>query len=344
MTPTAAHFALSARELTQVAITVGIALVAALAIHAAAFALLVRLTRLAQNPDGDDLLTRLRQPARWSLVAVAFSVAAERDPIFATYWIPAAKFLLPALLGWVAFALVNAIAALINRRADDDPDQFAVRSRRTRVAILSRTAGAIIVVVTVALMLFNIPAVRSIGVTLMASAGLAGLAVGAAAQPALKSLIAGIQMAVTEPIRIGDLVLVDNQTGRIEEIRMTYVVLRAGDERRIIVPSTRFFDTTFQNWSRAAGGLIGSVMIPIRPGNAIEPIRAAYLERLAAQADWDKRTGSLAVDAVHVGSVDLKLAMSAANTAALDRLRAALREAMLEWLRDTMPEALCTET
>ena len=197
--------AMTAREATGVAVSAGVALLLALVVHFVLFALLERLTRLSAIESDGDVLQRLRQPARWSLVAVAFSIAAERNPDFASLWVPLARFLVPALLGWIAFAIVKALATVIDRRAESDSiDPVAARSRRTRVAILSRTAGAVIVVVTLALMLFSIPAVRSIGVTLMASAGLAGLAVGAAAQPALKSLIAGIQMALTEPTCTSD--------------------------------------------------------------------------------------------------------------------------------------------
>jgi len=182
--------------------------------------------------------------------------------------------------------------------------------------------------------------VRNIGVTLMASAGLATLAVGAAAQPALKSLIAGFQMALTEPIRIGDLVVMEGESGRIEDINLTYVVIRTGDERRLIVPTSKFLDTSFQNWTRVSGGLTGSVVLPIMPGQPIGPIREAYLKLLAERKDWDKRTGELQVWDVKADAVELKLVMSAKDPAALTRLRLDMREAMIEWLRETMPDAL----
>lgn len=325
---------------TGAAIAAGIAVAVAFTAHFILFAVADRITRLSPAKSDEIVVDRLREPLRWSLVAIAISLAAESQATLAHLWDSIARFVVPALLGWVAFSLVKAFAAIMTGRAELSADELAVRSRHTRIAILSRSLGFVIIFVTVALMLLGIPGVRSVGVTLMASAGLATLAVGAAAQPALKSLIAGIQMAVTEPIRIGDLVVMEGETGRIEDIRMTYVVIRTADERRLIVPTAKFLETTFQNWTRVAGGLTGSVVLPIAAGQPIAPIRAAFAALLDAHPDWDKRTGELQVSEVKIEAVELKLVMSAKDPSAMARLRFAMREAMLEWLRETMPEAL----
>jgi small-conductance mechanosensitive channel len=325
---------------TEAAIGAGVATVIALAVHFVLFALLGRVRTLSQVKTDELVLERLRQPSRWSLIAIAISLAAETHPAIGELWNSVARFVVPALLGWVAFALVKAFAIAMESRVDLSVEELAARSRRTRIAILSRTAGFVIVFVTVALMLLGIPGVRNVGVTLMASAGLAGLAVGAAAQPALKSLIAGIQMALTEPIRIGDFVLIEGEGGRIEDIHTTYVVIRTDDDRRLIVPTAKFLDTTFQNWTRVVSGLTGTVTLPIVPGHEIAPIRAGFEALLEQQPDWDRRVGALQVSDVKVDAVELKLVLSAANPAALGRLRLAMREAMVEWLRLECPDAL----
>lgn len=327
-------------QATGAVIAAAVAIAIALAVHFVLFAILGRLTRISQLQTDGLVLERLRQPLRWSLIAVAIALAGEGRPVLAQLWGSVARFVVPALLGWVAFALVKAFAIAMENRAELSADEIAARSRRTRIAILSRTAGFVIVFVTVALMLLGIPGVRNVGVTLMASAGVVSLAVGVAAQPALKSLIAGIQMALTEPIRIGDLVVIENETGRVEDIRMTYVVIRTADERRLIVPTAKFLDTTFQNWTRVAGGITGSVVLPIQAGQAIAPIRAAFERLLAERPEWDRRTGALQVAEVKADAIELKLVMSARDPGEMARLRFAMREAMVEWLRLEMPEAL----
>jgi hypothetical protein len=150
-------------------------------------------------------------------------------------------------------------------------------------------------------------------------------------------------MALTEPIRIGDLIVIEGESGRVEDIRMTYVVVRTADERRLIVPTAKFLETTFQNWTRVAGGLTGTVVLPILPGHEVAPIRAAFEALLAKLTDWDKRTGALQVAEVKADAIELRLVMSAKDPASLSRLRFAVREAMVEWLRVEMPEALRKE-
>jgi len=126
-------------------------------------------------------------------------------------------------------------------------------------------------------------------------------------------------------------------------VRLSYVVIRTDDERRLIVPTVKFLDTSFQNWTRVEG-ITGPVLLPIKPGFAIEPLREAFRAILGAREEWDGRTGELVVAEARVGSVELRLMMSATDPSALGRLRVAVREAMLEWLRVNQPNALCTET
>ena len=208
---------------------------------------------------------------------------------------------------------------------------------------LSELGSAVIVFLTIAMMLLSIPGVRDVGVTLMASAGLAALAVGAAAQPALKSLIAGLQMALTEPINIGDLVLVDGESGRVEDIKTTHVVLRTWDERHVVVPTSKFLETTFQNWTRDGGELIGTVLLHLDPLSEIAPLRAEFERQLVAQPLWDKRHAALRVTEAAAGSIEVRMAMSARDPGVLFELRCAVREGMLEWIREHQPAAIARQ-
>lgn len=328
---------------TEAGIIAAVAAAIAVLIHFGVFALLRRLVGYSSFRTDDAVVARLRGPTRVLMGALGLAIAAPLNPILALLWADFGRLLVAVLIGWCAFALVGGIAGGLDQRASSQGDSESARSQRTRIRILSRTLRFLIGFVVIALILFAIPGVRTIGTTLLASAGLAGLAVGAAAQPALKSLIAGLQIALTEPIRIDDYIVIDGEAGRVEDIRLSYVVIRTGDERRLIVPTAKFLDGSFQNWTRAGGGILGSVVLPILPGNPVEPIRAAYLAAIDKEGDWDRRNASLQVSDAKIDAVELKLVMSAAEPGALNRLRNTMREIMLDWLRCRMPEALKRE-
>jgi small-conductance mechanosensitive channel len=318
----------------------GGALVLAMLAHRMVFAVVTRLTARTPTPVDGLVADQLRGPTRWAAAAIAIAFTAGIDPWVAAVWKALAPFAVPALLGWMAYAVVCAFASALEYQAEISTDVASARSRRTRISILSRTATFVIVVVTVGLMLVGIPAVKQVGLTLMASAGLAALAVGAAAQPALKSLIAGLQMAITEPLRLGDLVVIDGISGRVEEIRMSFVVVRTWDERAAIVPTSRFLENTFENWTRSSEHLAGPVFLHLDPATQVAPIRAEFERFLAQQPKWDRRTGTLFMTEARAGSMELRLAVSAATIADLFELRSAVREHMLDWLRREMPSAL----
>lgn len=326
--------------LAEAALLLGVAVIAALLLHRIIFAIVGKIARLSDTQVDDMVLTHVKRPVKWAMLAIAVTLAAQADKELSLVWEPLARFVRPALLGWIVYTLVKALTAALEYRLDISDDPIAVRSRRTRLSILSRTATFVIIFITVGLMLMGIPGVRDIGTTLLASAGLAALAVGAAAQPALRSLIAGLQMAITEPLRIGDLVVVQGHTGRVEEIRMSYVIVRAWDERAIIVPTNLFLDQPFENWSRRNEMLTGPVFLNVDPATQVEPIRAEFLRFVAAHPLWDKRTASLLVTDVMTDTIQLRLAMSAATIGHLFDLRCAVREHMFDWLRREMPEAL----
>lgn len=321
-----------------IATLVGIAL--ALLAHRGLFGLLRRIARANDTEADDIVIEALDRPARWALATLGLVLAARVSAQLALIWERIAGFIMPLLLGWIAYSLVRAFAEALMQRAELSNDIAAARSHRTRIAILSRTALWLIVAITVGLVLLDIPAVRDIGVTLMASAGLAALVVGAAAMPALKSLIAGLQMAITEPLRIGDLVVVDGHTGRVEEIRMSFVTVRTWDERAVVVPTTRFLEQSFENWSRKSEMLTGPVMLHLDPTTNIGPIRAEFLRFVDTQALWDRRTAALIVTEARAETIELRLSMSAATISDLFTLRCTVREHMLDWLKREAPGAL----
>ncbi|GAA4641789.1 hypothetical protein GCM10023115_01930 [Pontixanthobacter gangjinensis] len=313
---------------------------AAYFIYRIVFAILRRITAASESSADDLIIESIRRPIKWSLIAIAITLVAQANASLAFVWEPLAKFVRPALLGWIAYTLVKSFTAAMEIKLEASEDPVAVRSRRTRISILSRTATFAIIFITVGLMLLGIPGVSEIGATLLASAGLAALAIGAAAQPALKSLIGGLQMAITEPLRIGDLVVVDGHTGRVEEIRMSFITVRTWDERAIIVPTTQVLESSFENWSRKSEMLTGPVFLHLDPAAEIEPIRAEFTRFVEEQENWDGRTVALLMTEAYPESIELRLSMSAKTIGELFALRCAVREHMIDWLRREMPHAL----
>lgn len=321
-----------------VALTIAVAI--AYAFYRVSFALLKRLTAASETQADDLVIEGVRKPVKWSFLAISVTLVAQGNDALAFVWEPIAQFVRPALLGWIAFTLVKAFTATMEIRLEASDDPVAMRSRRTRLSILSRTATFAIIFITIGLMLFAIPAVKSIGTTLLASAGLAALAVGAAAQPALKSLIGGIQMALTEPLRIGDLVVIDGHTGRVEEIRMSFITVRTWDQRAIVVPTISVLDHSFENWSRKSEELTGPIMLHLDPATRVQPIREELERFVATQPLWDGRTVQCLMTEAYPESIELRLAVSARTIGDLWGLRCAVREHMIEWLREEMPDAL----
>ena len=323
------------------AIAALIAIVVALIIHRFLFRLLEKIAHNSESEADNLVLKNIARPARYALIALALVVAAREIPALESVWEKIAGFIMPALVGWMAITILHALVKTVEMHDTADlAHDVAARRRTTRIRIFTRLATAIIVFITVALMLLSIPGVRDIGLTLMASAGLAALAVGAAAQPALKSLIAGLQMALTEPVRIGDMVVIDGNTGRIEEIKMSFVLVRMWDERVLVVPTQRFFDESFEHWSRRSEALTGAVMLHLDPIADVARIRAEFETYVGKHEAWDGRTATLLLTEAYPESVELRLAMSATSISNLFALRCDVREHMLAWLRENHEEAL----
>ena len=304
-----------------------------------------RATRHRPEGTGALFIERIAPLSRWLLIAIALALVQPALGLSrgaATIWARVAGLIVPGLLGWGAVVALGTVVDVMMRHADISvADNLRARRRRTRLGIFHRILVCVIVLVTVCSMLMTIPAVRTLGVTLVASAGLAGLAVGAAAQPALKNLIAGFQMIFTEPIRIDDVVIIDGEWGRIEEIRLTYVIVKVWDERRLVVPVSKFLETSFQNWTRASSQLLGSVFWYVDADADVPRLRAKLGEIVTAHPGWDGRFWNLQVTDVKAdGVAELRGLMTARDASTAFDLRCDVREALLAFIRDEMPQAL----
>ncbi len=216
----------------------------------------------------------------------------------------------------------------------------AARRAHTQLTFLQRLATVIIIVVGVSAALLTFPQMQAVGASLLASAGLAGIVAGLAAQSTLSNVFAGVQIAFSDAIRVDDIVIVEGEWGRIEEITLTYVVIRIWDDRRFVVPSTHFTSTPFENWTRTGSELLGSVELDL--DWRVSP--AAMRERLATVLEgtplWDRRVSVLQVADAVGGLVRVRILVSAADAGSLFDLRNYVREQLVEWVQLESPGAM----
>lgn len=329
-----------APEWGEILLVGGVVIVLALIIHQISFAILRRLTRRSIDETDNVLVAKLSKPVCVALVVVSLAYMAQFYPVLTVWWEKFGGIIVPVLVGWLAWAILRAFIAAMYIKADISvADNLRARRRRTRLTIFARLATFLIIFATVGLMMLSIPGVRDIGVTLVASAGLAGLAVGAAAQPALRSLIAGSQMALTEPINIDDVVIIEGEWGRIEDIRTTYVLVKIWDDRRLVVPTTYFLEKPFQNWTKKTSELLGTVMLYLDPAARVEPLRREFDRIVTQHPLWDGRVQKVQVTETSAEAKEVRLLMSAKDASNLFDLRCDMREGLLEWLTEHQPEA-----
>ena len=193
---------------------------------------------------------------------------------------------------------------------------------------------------TLSAALMTFPAVRQYGVSLFASAGVAGIVAGLAARPVLSNLMAGVQLAMTQPIRLYDAVIVENEYGTIEEITSTYVVVKLWDLRRMIVPLTYFIEKPFQNWTRENSSLIGNVMMYLDYRAPVGIIRQKFRDIVKESKLWDGQTAALQITDFKEGTMELRLLMSARSSGAAFDLRCEVREKLIDFIQHEHPEAL----
>jgi small-conductance mechanosensitive channel len=229
---------------------------------------------------------------------------------------------------------------ILLRKKSAGKDDLQIRRVTTHVGLIRKILNVIIIVIAVSGVLMTFDTVRQIGLSILASAGIAGIVMGFAAQRSLQTLIAGIQIAITQPIRIDDVVIVENETGRVEEITLTYVVVRLWDQRRLIVPITWFIDRPFQNWTRNSAELTGSVLLQVGYGVPVEKVRSELERIVAASPLWDRRVVRLEVTSAVRDYMELRALLSAADSSDLWALRCFVREKLIGFVTENSAGAL----
>lgn len=244
----------------------------------------------------------------------------------------------------VSWALAQIILGLddliLLRYKLDEEDNLRARTIYTQVHVIQRIGLAVLSILTLASILLLFPDVQKFGQALLASAGVASIIIGLALQRALGNLFAGIQIAFTQPIRLDDVVIVENEWGWIEEITLTYVVVKIWDWRRLVVPISYFIEKPFQNWTRTSASIIGTIFIYVDYTIPVDKLRSAFEKIVKEQKLWDGQVYCLHVTECKERTVELRVLVSAANSPQAWDLRCAVREAMLKHVQETYPDSL----
>jgi small-conductance mechanosensitive channel len=332
------------QPMTKSLLAIGAAALLAILIHRLVLVLVRRLTR--ERPDA----------------ALRFALEESAAPMRATLALLVAQFLLPAaklppatgllvergvtlaLIAAVAWLLVRCAGILeellLRRHRRDVRDNLEARRVATQVKVVRQVVVALIVVLAFGSMLMIFDRVRQLGLSILASAGVAGIIVGFAAHRSLATMLAGLQVAITQPIRIDDVVIVEGEWGKIEEITLTYVVVGLWDRRRLVVPIGYFLEEPFQNWTRVSADIVGSVFLYVDYSVPVEAMREELRRALEESPEWDGDVCALEVTDASDRAVELRAIMSAPDAGAAWHLRCRVRERLIAFLRERYPQSL----
>jgi small-conductance mechanosensitive channel len=298
----------------------------------------------AWHPSLRAAFVRVRPVVRFAVLFLALAIALPLVPTSnaaqdAGHKILVALFI--GLLGWIALVAINiTIDRYIGRFKLDVADNLLARKAVTQIRVMRRAISGTIVLLTAGLALMTFDTVREFGVSLFASAGVAGIVAGLAARPLLTNLIAGIQIALTQPIRLDDAVVIDKEWGWVEEFTSTYVVIRLWDWRRQIVPLSYFLENVYTNWTRSGSSIIGSVYLYLDYATPMETLRPEAERIVRASALWDGQVVNVQVSDAKERTIEVRVLATAGNSSKAWDLRCEVREKLLDFIRREMPEAL----
>ena len=285
---------------------------------------------------------RLRAPVILLFPTVFYFIATRfyrPEALKTAPFIGVGKSLLVLALAWLATRAVHISADSLTRRFDVSVgDNLQARRMHTQIIIIRRVVNSIIFLVALAAIFLMSGNLRGVGVSLLTSAGVAGIIIGLSAQRLLANLMAGIQLALTQPIRIDDVVVIEGEWGKIEEITLTYIVVHIWDHRRLVVPISYFIEKPIQNWTRTSADLLRTVSFFLDYTVPVEAIRQKLVEILDKSLHWDKKVGNLQV--VNCTPQTVRALMSVANASAGWELSCEVREKLLDFIQSAYPEAL----
>jgi len=309
-----------------------------------ALLVLGRITRMTRVSWDDQLVQASRGPLRLPIWAFVLSVVTPPlllPPVWAHGVSVLNRSLLVIAAAWFALRFLDLASGVVESRVAKVHENVAnARAVRTQLAVLRRVLVIVVWILAAAALLMQFTVVRTVGVSLLASAGVAGVVLGLAAQKSIGALLAGIQLSITQPIRIGDQVVVEGENGTVEEITLTYVTVRVWDLRRLIVPVTQFLEKPFQNWSKGGVEMLGTVTLQVDWTTDIEALRKEVARVLAAEAKdlWDGKTAKVQVVETTEQTMQVRVLLGGFVDSLFD-LRCLLRERLMAFLHRT-PEWL----
>jgi hypothetical protein len=291
-----------------------------------------------------ELANRAHRPVQWVVVlcAVYFAV---RDTADGARWrhtfLHADQLIIIGVAAWlVAALLVVGEEAALARFRTDVPDNRQARRVHTQIVMIRRVTVALVGVLAGGVMLMTFPQARLVGTSVLASAGFAGIIAGLAAQSVLRNLFAGLQLAFSDAVRLGDVVIVEQEWGRVQEITLSYVVVHVWDDRRLILPTSYFTEKPFENWTRTEAALLGSVLFDVDWCLPVPEMREELRRAVESTDLWDGRVSVLQVIEATGHAMQLRALVSAADAPKLWDLRCFVREHLVTWLRDAHPGSL----
>ena len=337
----------------QMLILFGVALLVATVVALAVYPLLKLTSKRVDSYTLTAFRKRTRGPVFWFiafLVTVLLWSGLRAEPVeeevvtnpwFLEVGIKLARTALYICGALLVIRVVGVLADSLRHRYNvDQVNDLRERKILTQMQYIQRVIGIVVFLITAAFILLQFDSVRSLGAGLFTSVGISGIVIGFAAQKSIANLLAGFQIAFTQPIRLNDALIVNGEYGWVEEITLTYVVMRLWDQRRQIVPLQKFIDDTFQNWTRTNAELIGTVFLYMDYTFPVNELREEFERFLPTQELWDERVKAVAVTDNNDKTQTIRILVSAKNAGDTFNLRCATREHLIGWVRENYPQCL----
>ena len=287
------------------------------------------------------VITLLRTPVLWILFAILLTIYNQvfmPNEVYYDILTKLSRVLLIAALGFFLIQVVKSLSLhLQNKLKLEKVDNLEARKRLTQLKMFEGILIAIIVMVFISISLMSFDALKTIGVSILASAGVIGIVVGLAAQRSVGQILSGMQIAITQPLRLDDVVIIEGEWGHVEEITVTYIVVKVWDERRLVVPIDYFLTNPFQNWTRTTSDILGYVFLYVSYDLPVEPMRKRLLEIVKDNSNWDGRVQNIQVTDTKEWYKVLRVLLSSADSSKNWDLKVDVREKMIDFINKEYP-------